>query len=152
MKKINYLAFIIFTVLAISLTACENDEMEPDPNYDGRTDIAIKWKAEAFEVTDAGQTPAGSYEVTIKKSETNENEVILTNFHNWGQTTEAVANLTSNTLTFNTQTISGYNLTGSGTVSDNKQKIDFDYTLDDGFEQLHYIVTFSADAVVKKGI
>lgn len=148
MKKLHYLLIIAITLIISSFSACENDE--PDPNHDDRDDIAIKWKCDAYEVTGSGSEFAGSYDVLIKKSTTAENEVILTNFHNWGDATEATAILTGNTLTFKAQTITGYNLSGDGTISDNLQTITWEYTLDDGVEVLNYTATFAPSAVSKK--
>jgi len=150
MKKVYLVLFVAFSLLVTSFSTCENDEFDPDPNADARDDIAIKWNCEAYEVTDAGQTFAGSYEVLIKKSETVDNEIILTNFNNWGDASEVVAILTSSTITFKTQTVEGYNLTGDGTISDQIQEITWDYTLDDGIEILNYKATFSPSSISKK--
>lgn len=148
MKKINYFFFLILGVMICSFSACENDELDPD--FDKRDDIDIKWTCEAYEQTENGSEFAGNYDVLIKKSETSENEIIMTNFHNWGDDKEVVATLTGNILTLNSQTILGYNLSGEGNIAEDLQSITWTYTLDDGVEVLNYTSKFSPGSVAKR--
>jgi len=145
MKQVLRITIMAFVMFLFTFAACENDEDTPDPTLDLRDDIAIKWSCSSLE----GDSPA-EYDVYIKKSEVAKDEVILVNFDNT-EGNEAVAVMNGNKLTFKTQVIQGYNLSGEGIISDNLQKISWTYVLNDGFDPPRNITaTFSSLATAKK--
>jgi len=140
MKHLIRISIMAFVMFLFTFAACQDDE----DTQIVREDLFLKWNCVAYE----GDSES-NYDVTIKKSESASNEVIITNFNNWGNF-EAVAILTGSVLTFKDQEINSYKLSGEGTISDNLQQIKWVYILKDDFEEITITSTFSAAGTAKK--
>jgi len=140
MKHLIRISIMAFVMFLFTFAACQDDE----DTQIVREDLFLKWNCVAYE----GDSES-NYDVTIKKSESASNEVIITNFNNWGNF-EAVAILTGNVLTFKDQAINGYKLSGEGTISDNLQQIKWVYILKEYIDEITITATFSASGTAKK--
>ena len=104
------LTYMLIAVLLFS--SCSKDD---DPK-DDREDYVGSYRVNFSFVFD-GQTYVGTYTMTITKSATNVNDVILGNIDDWGESVRAV--VSGNAITIPQQTIADIGISGSGTLNGN---------------------------------
>jgi hypothetical protein len=92
--------------------ACSKD----DDAKDVRDDYAGSYRTN-FEYTYNGQKNMGTYTLTIVKSATNANDIILNNIDGWGESVRAT--VSGNAMTIPQQTIQNVGISGSGTLNGN---------------------------------
>jgi len=105
---------IFKSVLTLSVIlvffACSKD------NKDTRDDYVGSYRTNWEYVFD-GQKYSGTYTLTIVKSATNVNDIILNNIDGWGES--ARATVSGNAMTIPQQTILNIGISGSGTLNGN---------------------------------
>lgn len=72
-----------------------------------------------------------SYEVNITSDANNPNLIYLENFYNLGFSNKVTANVSGDNIVITTQTVDGYEISGSGTII-NDNSLSFSYTAYDG--------------------
>lgn len=111
MRKYLRLINIVFLVILTGLFGCNTDSGGPD------SDVRVKYTGNWTGTESSGI----SYPVTIELDAGNSSQIVIKNFHYFGQNEKAYAIATASTLTFASQVICGNTITGSGTyVSSNK--------------------------------
>ena len=108
--KIIKSVFMLTIMLAVILfSSCSKEDVRDDYVGSYRTN---------FEYTYNGQVFTGTYTLTIMKSSTNENDIILNNINGWSG--ESVrASVSGNAMTIPQQTIQEVGISGSGTLNGN---------------------------------
>jgi hypothetical protein len=105
-----------FSGLALMLTvmmffsACAEDEADARDAYQGSYRVN-------YEYVYLGEKFSGTYTLTVAKSATNDNDIILGNIDNWGES--ARATVSGNAITIPQQTISEIGISGSGILNGN---------------------------------
>jgi len=111
MKLFNsVLALTIMLATFTALSSCSKD------NKDMRDDYVGSYRTN-YEYTYLGQKYSGTYTLTITKSATNDNDIILGNIDGWGES--ARATVSGNAMTIPQQTIQEIGVSGSGTLNGN---------------------------------
>ena len=109
-KKFQSVFMLTIVLAFVSLfSSCKKDE-------DVRDDYVGSYRTN-FEFTQDGQTQSGTYTLTIVKSATNENDIILNNIDGWGESVRAT--VSGNAMTIPQQTIQNVGISGSGTLNGN---------------------------------
>jgi len=123
LKKIKYLLLVLF--LTTITQACEPDEPE-DPTITARDNFIGTWLC-----TEENKL---TYTVTIVKSTDNNNNVLLKNFHHFGQNEHVIGEISGTTITLPQQSAceNTWFVNGSGVLTANKKDILFQYTVSDG--------------------
>jgi hypothetical protein len=114
--------FILFTFVMFS---CDPDT-DPDDTTNAREKFTGSWTCvEESQLT---------YTVVISPSSTNENEILLANFHTLGQNEQAVGLIAGYSVTIAEQSMcSGdYLVKGNGLMSANEKNISFQYVVTSG--------------------
>ncbi len=121
-KPLKYSLFII----VLTLTACTKDE-ESTP-IDPRDKYIGSWVcAENSKIN--GQT---TFNVNIKKNTTDDTQILIDNFYNYGFNKSIFITLSTSTITITQQIFSGSNtVNGTGIVS-SSSKINLTYYVNDG--------------------
>lgn len=123
MKKTTLLLSIL-VLLLLSFFACEPfdipDDTDPRDNFTGT------WTAN--ETSSLFGTT--NYTVTIVNDPSNSTQVIIRNFYHFGNETETFAIPTSTTITIPEQYTANHTVKGQGSLS--KNRIDWNYTVNDG--------------------
>ena len=110
---------------------------------DPRDAVAKMWR-----VSDSGN-PNADYDVTITKDPTELTKVLFVNFHNLGTSETVYGTLSSSIITIPQQTtISGYTIDGEGTIF--SDKIEWEYTVDEGDGPVDFTATFGTVVTAKK--
>jgi len=115
MKRIQFLFLIMCLACAgtVGLSSCSKD----DPvKKDVRDDYVGSYRTE-IKATISGQQYSGTYTLTIAKSSTNVNDVILNNIDGGGESVRAT--VSGNAMTIPQQTIQDIGISGSGTLNGN---------------------------------
>ena len=113
MKTKNFKSVVMLTVMLASVTffsSCSKDDKDVRDDYVGS--YRTNW-----EYTYGGQKYTGTYTLTITKSATNANDIILGNIDGWGES--ARATVSGNAMTIPQQTILNVGVSGSGTLNGN---------------------------------
>jgi hypothetical protein len=105
-KSVSMLT-VMLAVLAI-FSSCTKEDIRDDYAGSYRTN---------FEFTQDGQVQSGTYTLTIVKSATNVNDIILNNIDGWGESVRAT--VSGNAFTIPQQTIQDVGISGSGTLNGN---------------------------------
>ncbi len=124
--KTNFRILFILTSLSILLLSCEeaNEILNPD---DQRSDYTGMW--DVVETSEMFGTQ--NYEAEIFAISNDENILTIANFFFLGSWTQIEAEIDDDLLVIPLQTIEGYEIYGQGQVSNNKEKIDFVFTVDE---------------------
>jgi hypothetical protein len=107
MKKLISILTIAL-VVGLIFSACKKE--------DDRDDYVGSYRTN-FEYTQDGQILAGTYTLTISKSATNVNDLILANINNSNESVRAT--VSGNAMTIPQQTIQQMGISGSGTLNGN---------------------------------
>ena len=119
MKK---LIFAIGILGLFVLSSCNPDLNDLDA-VSTIDNIKGKWRAKRYD----GDVIT-IYEVEITADPDNANGILITNFFNNGET--ANANVVGKTISVPSQDLGGYQVEGTGTISDDYQKISWQLTVD----------------------
>ena len=143
MKTKHFILFFIVIFSFISVASMCEDDPDVDPEADKRENITDqkKWACERYINGDLDAT----YEVEITKDVNDENKIIVTNFFNNGES--ANATMTGFNLTLPSQDVGGFTLVGTGTIQDDYQRIDWNYTVN-GEDNVE--ATFTPGTLTKK--
>ena len=127
MKKLLYLL-----ILAIPLFfGCQHDDNDNDPNVSLRTKLVDYWKVN--EQSQVFKNPKSYYTVEIFKDNNDSNVIWVDNFYNLGNGKEAKAIVNENyTIDLPMQTLDGFEIHGSGSISANLKTITWQYITNDG--------------------
>ena len=106
-KSVMTLTIMLATSAIFSSCSKDNDDRDPF--------VGI-YRCE-YEITYYGQITKGTYTLTIAKSSTNKNDIILNNIDDWGESVRAT--VSGNAMTIPMQTIQDVGITGSGTLNGN---------------------------------
>lgn len=125
LKKIMY-RIAMLAVVAVGFSSCEKDE--DDPNFDFRDEYVGEWNAQF----DSDEFGTQTYTVTISKSSTDADQIIIANFYNLGSGESVVVNASDNDLLISSQTVKGNTIEGTGSSTVNYEQINLTYTANDG--------------------
>jgi len=117
--------FAFLLLVSLTFQSCKDDITELDDPRDG---ISKLWR-----VTE--KVSGRNYDVTITKHATEKTKVLMTGFHDLGAVTtdKLEATMAGTTLTIAKQTLNGeYTIEGTGVLTTDGTRIEFDYTIDDG--------------------
>jgi hypothetical protein len=116
-KKLHY--FALAPLLFIS--SCV---LPPDEEI---TDLDGTWSCSETSSVFGSTT----YEVNISSDVNNPYQIYLENFYNLGFSNTASATISGDVISISTQTIDGYQISGSGTIN-SQNSLSFEYTAYDG--------------------
>ncbi len=124
--------------------SCQNEE---EISVDTRDALSITWQC----VEKDGEYDR-KYEVVGEMDATNSALLRFDNFHELGKGEKISAILSEKTLTIAKQRIKNFDIEGKGTVSSDKKKIEWQYTVDNGNEKQNItaIYTPAGSPIVKK--
>ena len=108
------LTIMLATVTGFS--ACSGDDDPVAAPKDVREDFVGSYRTN-YEFTYNGQKYTGTYTLTIMKSATNANDIILNNIDDSNES--ARATVSGNAMTIPQQTIQDFGISGSGTLNGN---------------------------------
>ncbi len=117
MKKLAYFLSTLMVVSFLALSSCEDPNVTPDD-----TDVRAKYTY-TWTCTEEGGM---SYPVTISLDASNSSQVLIANFHYFGNNEKAKAIATTNNLTLPSQEVCANTINGSGTLT-NSNKITMKY-------------------------
>lgn len=116
MKKIFYLLSTVVVLTVLSLSSCD-EPVVPD-DTDPRDSYIYTWNC---------QEQSGlNYSVIVTADPNNSSQVLLANFHMFGNDQKAKAIATTNNLTLPSQELCSNTISGGGTLV-NANKIDMKY-------------------------
>lgn len=131
--KSSYIA-LVGMLLLVFVTGCE----DLTDALSSRDRIVDTWKCDEV----SGDFGSQTYYVNITSNSADETKVKIENFYN---ISSLVVNATVNTLSLSipSQTVGGYTISGSGTISAKYDKITLTYTVNDGGGTDHVTATYS---------
>lgn len=121
MSRIALLAIVV-----IGFSSCEKDE--DDPNFDFRDEYVGDWNAQFTSDEFGVQT----YTVSISKSSSDADQILIANFYNLGTNESVVVNASDNDLLISSQTVKDNTIEGSGSSTASYDQINLTYTAFDG--------------------
>lgn len=122
-------AFLLLVLLMVSLTSCE--ELLNLPGGIGRGRLVDLWLVN--ENLTSRKSAMEVYYVEIREHPSDSARILIANFLNVDSGTDAEAILSGRQLTLPTQTLEGgYTVSGTGDVSDDWERIDWSYNVNDG--------------------
>ncbi len=126
-KRGNYVRLIVILVVSsIFAISCE-DKTDQKIGVDNITDT---WQCKENS-TSYGQS---TYTVDITKSSADSTKILIDNFYQMGAGIKVTAKLSGFTLNIASQTVDGFTIAGSGTISSNYKTVNWTYTVNDGAE------------------
>jgi hypothetical protein len=136
-KTGNYVRLFALLVTAILITqSCEDTN---DKTNDPRDNITDTWQcketSEVFKQT--------TYTVDITKSYSDSTKIFIDNFYQIGVGSKVSAKLSNSSLTIPNQTLDGFTITGSGSVTNSYKTINLSYTVNDGSGTDHVTAVYT---------
>ncbi len=136
-------AIILLSAFGLMFASCEPEENEIDNfSNDTRDNVTGMWDVVENNQIEAKSTME-NYQVEIFYDTTTTSEIVIANFYNLGMAEEAVAIMSGLNLTINSQSIDGFTVNGSGTISSNYKTISLDYLVNDGEENDTVTATYT---------
>lgn len=123
MKTTNQTLLYLATASLLIITSCV-------PTDDENVDLDDTWGCTETSIL-FGNT---SYEVNISTDASNSSIIYLENFYNLGFSNKATATVSGDNINISTQTIDGYQISGSGTVN-SQNSLSFNYYSYDGSDR-----------------
>src|SRR5262245_59592435 len=123
MKRIRN--FIAVMAIGVFLASCDKEDSNTGTG-DAREKYTGSWTFDETSVQQGNST----YGVSITTDVTSSNKVIAKNFYNLGNNTNTVIVIDGNNMTIQSQFVSGYTLSGTGTY--NNGNLTFNFSADDG--------------------
>jgi hypothetical protein len=125
-KTGNYVR--LFALLITGILIIQSCEDTNDKTNDPRDNITDTWQcketSEVFKQT--------TYTVDITKSSSDSTKILIDNFYQIGPGSKVSAKLNGSGLSIASQTLDGFTISGSGTISSNYKTINLTYTVNDG--------------------
>ncbi len=109
------------------LASCSKNDS--DPVTDPRDQYVGSWTT----VETCNSSSSQTFTITVSKSVSDNVSIKIQNFYNLGSSTYTFAKTSGNSITIESQSVSGWNLHGSGNFSSGK--INFTYYADDGVQK-----------------
>lgn len=134
-KTGNYVRFFVFAaLLAAFFVSCEKQDTEAE---DPRDVIVGTWSC-----SESYGTNQQSYQVIISKSASDSTRILVSNFNLLGKDIDVYAKLTGLNLNIPSQSVDGFQISGSGTVASSHEKINLTYTVNTGSEIEHWTAVY----------
>jgi len=116
-KKVNFKMFACVAMCAVMMAGIGSCKQPPEePPKDPREDFVGSFRTN-MEWVEGSSVKVTTYTLTITKSATNANDIIMANINGWGESVRATVN--GNAFTIPQQTILQYGISGSGTLNGN---------------------------------
>ena len=97
------------------------------------SNLAGVWRcSESSEIFLKSTKGTSIFDVVFKQDADNQSKYYIGNFYDLGSSIEVVATVSGSTLIIPEQTVNGFVFKGSGTINDQYNLIDMNYTVDDG--------------------
>ncbi len=138
MKKYYKLIGLLLLVSTISLTSCEEDEID-EMFGDPVEKFLGDWKC--YETGDL-HGPFGPYDVTLERNPENSSEVLIRNFNYQGMDESARAIIAGNTITVPRQSICNGTIEVQGSGSFENDEINLNYRTNDGADEENIAANF----------
>ncbi|MFA5782430.1 MAG: hypothetical protein WC868_09195 [Bacteroidales bacterium] len=130
MKKIIKCTFVLFTLASIFFSCNPDDTNDtPQPPEDTRDKFVGSWLCNENS-SQFGQI--NPFYVTITLNPSNSSQIYLANFYQLGSSQKVYGVVTNNYVDIPAQTVSGKSVRGSGTITSNNTKINWNYYVNDG--------------------
>lgn len=134
-KTGNYVRFFVFAaLLAAFFVSCEKLDNGDDP----RDIIVGTWSC-----SESYSTHQQSYQVFISKSASDSTRILISNFNLLGNDVDVYAKLSGLNLNIPSQSVDGFQISGSGTVASNHEKINLSYSVNTGSEIEQWTAVYS---------
>ena len=85
------------------------------------------------------KSTADIYQVYFEINPDDSSQVLIENFYQLGRDTYTVANVEGNNLSIPRQIVDGFEITGSGRITQSFEAIETNYTVDDGSGQIDHV-------------
>lgn len=126
--KVKLLCLWMISITGILyITSCNPDDPADKPDADEREKFVGTW-------TCVEQATQLTYTVVISKSTTNQNQILLKNFHHFGDNEYATGIVSGFSLTLPDQWLCNneWNVKGTGLMGSNRNSITLNYTVTGG--------------------
>ena len=120
------LIIIVICIGAVSFS-CE-DILDLEDTGDPRDKIVDVWTC--IENSQIFKSTTGSYTVEISKDQADSTKLIIENFYNLNREKYIKASLSGKSLAISNQNIEGFIFNGSGTITNNYNKIEWTYKVE----------------------
>jgi len=128
------LIFPIGILLMVLTLSCEELLNDLGNEEDIREKIEGQWSCN--ETSEYYKSTAEIFSVYISPHQYDSTKVLIDNFYGLGYDVSVVATLSNRNLYINSQTVGdGFTVIGSGTISNNYNEIEWNYSVDDGSGQ-----------------
>lgn len=130
----SYLKYTFFIAVIVFYSCAADNEKEDNPTPNGTTQPDFRNVYVGTWVCNEQSTVFGTttYSVDITKHTTIASRIVASNFYNLGfANSNAQFEISGNSISIFQQTISGYNVVGSGTIA-NSSTMNLSYATDDG--------------------
>jgi hypothetical protein len=136
-KTGNYVRYFLFlAVLAAMVISCDKLNMATD---DPRDNLVGVWSCSENSQIFGVQ----SYDAGVSKFPTDTTKILIDNFYGLGSEYSVYAKMNNLNLTIPSQTVNGYQVSGSGTISSNYKTIDWTYTVTGAGQTDHVTAVYS---------
>lgn len=128
--RITVISRVLFICAIVLVTSCEEltDSLSP------RDNIVDTWKCQE---TDASNI-VDNFLVEIVKDDISLSGVKIYNFNHLGENFAVKASVSGTSMTISSQSVSGFTISGSGTITSDYEKITLKYSVDDGGGKENY--------------
>ena len=127
MKKTIRYILIIIPLISIFFS-CNPDDNDNTPTADDRDKFVGSWVC----AENSHMNGPSSFTVPISLNANNSSQVFLANFYQLGSGQKVYGVVAGTNVTVPTQTVSGVSVRGSGNITNNDTKINWNYYVDDG--------------------
>ena len=135
-KTGNFVRYFLFlAVLALLVISCEKLDTESN---DIRDNLVGTWSC-----SESYNSQPQNYQVIISKSTTDTTKIIISNFNLLGNDIDVFAKVNGLNLNIPNQTVDGYQISGSGSMASNHEKINLTYSVNTGSEIEHWTAVYS---------
>jgi hypothetical protein len=133
-KKISFSGKVLIVLFLFFAAACEDltDSLSP------RDNIADTWKC-----AETSTSGSDSFLVEIVADNASTTGIQIYNFDNLGDNLAVKATVNSFSISIPSQSVDGFTISGSGTISSDYKKITLKYTVNDGGDTQSYNATLT---------
>jgi hypothetical protein len=135
LQRKNFSRFLFLSFLSVLIVSCTEDTNDPT-DTDARTKFIRNWKCR--EVCNGEVT---FYNSNITANPTNTSQVYIYNIYSLGNTNFARATVAGNSISIGNQQIDAFTISGSGNYTNDK--IEFNYTVNDGSGNITVQATYT---------
>jgi hypothetical protein len=126
MKKLFRSLILIASVVSVFYACNPNDT--PEPTGDPRDKFVGSWSC----VENSHLNGNSTFSVTVSLNPNNSSQILLANFYQIGTSQKVYGIVANNNVTVPSQTINSLSVRGSGNITANNTKINWNYYVDDG--------------------